>query len=58
MCLISRCLAAVISSSVSSFLAAARRHIIRAWRYTPATEDGVAVPSSTVISLSFRMEDA
>lgn len=41
-----------------SFLAAARRHIIRAWRYKPATEDGVAVPSSTVISLSFRMEDA
>ena len=40
-----------------SFLEAARRHIIRAWRYKPATEDGVAVPSSTVISLSFRMED-
>lgn len=40
-----------------SFLEAARRHIIRSWRYKPATEDGVAVPSSTVISLSFRMED-
>lgn len=39
------------------FLEAARRHIIRAWRYQPATEDGVAIPSSTVISLSFRLED-
>lgn len=41
-----------------SFLEAARRHIIRAWRYKPATEDGVAVASSTVITLSFRLEDA
>ncbi len=40
-----------------SFLEAARRHILRAWRYQPATEDGVAIPSSTVISLSFRLED-
>ena len=40
-----------------SFLEAARRHILRAWRYRPATEDGVAVPTTTVISLSFRLED-
>ena len=40
-----------------SFLEAARRHILRAWRYKPATEDGVTVPSSTVINLSFRLED-
>lgn len=40
-----------------SFLEAARRHILRAWRYKPATEDGMAVPSSTVINLSFRLED-
>jgi periplasmic protein TonB len=40
-----------------SFLDAAQRHILRAWRYKPATEDGVAVPSSTVINLSFRLED-
>ncbi|MCF2515030.1 hypothetical protein LVY65_08120 [Sphingomonas sp. G124] len=39
------------------FLEAARRHILRAWRYKPALEDGVAVPSSTVINLSFRLED-
>lgn len=41
-----------------SFLEAARRHIIRAWRYKPATEDGVAVPTTTVINLSFRLEEA
>ena len=40
-----------------SFLEAARRHIIRAWRYKPATEDGAAVGSSTVITLSFRLEE-
>jgi protein TonB len=40
-----------------SFLEAARRHIIRTWRYKPATEDGIAVASSTVITLSFRLED-
>ena len=40
-----------------SFLEAARRHILRAWRYKPATEDGVAVGSTTVISLGFRLED-
>lgn len=40
-----------------SFLEAARRHIIRAWRYKPATEDGVAVPSTMIINLSFRLEE-
>ena len=46
-----------VGAADPSFLEAARRHIIRAWRYKPATEDGVGVPSSTVISLSFRLED-
>ena len=46
-----------VGEANSSFLEAARRHILRSWRYKPATEDGVAVPSSTVISLSFRLED-
>ena len=41
-----------------SFLEAARRHIIRVWRYKPALEDGVAVPTTTVINLSFRLEEA
>ncbi|MFL6739317.1 MAG: energy transducer TonB [Sphingomicrobium sp.] len=41
-----------------SFLEAARRHILRAWRYKPATEDGVPVPSTMTINLSFRLEEA
>jgi protein TonB len=41
-----------------SFLVAARRHILKSWRYKPATEDGVAVPSTMVINLSFRLEEA
>ena len=40
------------------FLAAARRHLIKAWRYKPATVDGVAAPSTIVITLSFRLESA
>jgi protein TonB len=47
-----------VGTADPSFLAAARRHIIRAWRYKPATEDGVAIGSSTVITLSFRLEEA
>jgi protein TonB len=46
-----------VGAADASFLEAARRHILRSWRYRPATEDGVAVPTSTVISLSFRLED-
>lgn len=41
-----------------SFLEAARRHLIRSWRYKPATLDGVATGTTMVISLSFRLEDA
>jgi len=47
-----------VGAADPEFLSAARRHIIRAWRYKPATEDGIAVPSTTVISLSFRLENA
>ena len=47
-----------VGDADASFLEAARRHIIRAWRYKPATEDGVAVPTTTVINLSFRLEEA
>lgn len=39
-----------------SFLDAARRHLMAYWRYRPATEDGHAVASSTVIRLQFRLE--
>ena len=40
----------------SSFLEAARRHLIAKWRYKPATEDGRPVASSTVITLTFQIE--
>jgi protein TonB len=38
-----------------AFLAAARRHLIAHWRYKPATEDGRAIASSTVITLRFEL---
>lgn len=37
------------------FLSVARRHILAHWRYRPATEDGRAVASSTVIRLRFEL---
>lgn len=39
-----------------SFLEAARRHLLAYWRYKPAMEGDRAVPSSTVITLTFRLE--
>ena len=41
----------------AEFLAAARTHLIRAWRYAPAKEGGTAVPSNLVITLRFELED-
>jgi protein TonB len=38
------------------FLAAARRHLVAHWRYKPATADGRAVVSSTVITLRFQLD--
>lgn len=39
-----------------AFLAAARRHILKAWRYQPAMEGGTAIASSTVITLKFELD--
>ena len=39
-----------------AFLAAARRHILRAWRYQPAMEGDRAMASSTVITLKFELD--
>ena len=39
-----------------AFLAAARRHLLAHWRYKPATEDGRAIASSTVITLRFELD--
>ena len=38
-----------------AFLEAARRHILRYWRYAPATEGGKAVYSSTTVTLQFEL---
>ena len=40
------------------FLAAARRHIFAHWRYRPATDDGSAVSSLIIVTLSFRLDEA
>lgn len=40
----------------SAFLEAARRHLMANWRYRPATEDGRALATTTVISLRFQLE--
>ena len=39
-----------------AFLAAARRHLLTHWRYKPATEDGRAIASATVITLRFELD--
>lgn len=39
------------------FLAAARKHLIARWRYRPATEDGRAIPATTVITLRFELNE-
>ena len=39
-----------------AFLAAARRHLLAHWRYKPATVDGRAIASATIISLRFELE--
>ena len=41
-----------------TFLASARNHLIRNWRYTPATEGGRPVASSIVITLRFELDKA
>ena len=39
-----------------TFLAAARRHILKAWRYKPAMEGERAVAASTVVTLKFELD--
>jgi protein TonB len=40
-----------------AFLEAARRHLIARWRYKPASEDGRAIASTTVITLRFQLDE-
>ena len=46
-----------VGSADPVFLAAARKHILAHWRYQPATDDGHPVPSSTVITLRFQLDE-
>jgi protein TonB len=45
-----------VGSADPVFLAAARRHVIARWRYAPATQDGRAVASTTVVTLRFQLD--
>lgn len=45
-----------VGSADREFLDAARRYIIAHWRYQPATDDGRATASTTVISLRFQLD--
>ena len=45
-----------IGRADSIFLAAARRHLLAHWRFKPASEDGRAVTSTTVITLRFQLD--
>jgi len=40
-----------------TFFAAARKHVLAHWRYSPATEDGRAIAASTVVTLRFELEE-
>lgn len=46
-----------VGKADAAFLAAARRHLIALWRYRPATEDGRAIASATVITLRFELNE-
>jgi periplasmic protein TonB len=45
-----------VGNADRAFLDAARRYLLGHWRYKPATEDGRAVASSTVITLRFQLD--
>ena len=47
-----------IGTADPEFLASARQHLIRYWRYKPATEDGHPVAATVTITLRFELEDA
>ena len=47
-----------VGAANATFLAAARRHILRFWRYQPAMEGSRAVPSVTTVTLKFELGNA
>lgn len=44
-----------VGKADSAFFASARAHLIRAWRFNPATEDGKPVASTKSITLRFEL---
>ena len=45
-----------VGKTEPAFLAAARRHILKAWRYKPAMEGDRPIASTTVVTLEFRLD--
>ena len=48
---------APVGAADPEFLASARGHILRRWRYKPATEDGRAVASHIQVTLTFKLDE-
>jgi protein TonB len=46
-----------LSATDEAFWLATQRHALRKWRFRPATRDGVAVSSSKVLTVHFRLAD-
>ena len=46
-----------VGAADAAFLEAARRHIVRHWRYQPASEAGSAIASTIVVTLTFKLEE-
>lgn len=45
-----------VSATHPAFFEAARRHALRAWRFRPATRNGVAIISEQILTLRFQLE--
>ena len=48
---------APVGAADPTFLQAARRHIVRHWRYQPASEGGDTIASTVVVTLTFTLEE-
>lgn len=46
-----------LSATDDAFWIATQRHALRKWRFRPATRDGVAISSSKVLTVHFRLTD-
>lgn len=45
-----------VSATHPAFFEAVRRHALRAWRFRPATRNGVAIISEQILTLRFQLE--